>query len=356
MNVFIEYSNNSMSNNQIRSSSSSESIGSAGIGDNIANLQKAKESNLPKLMPEGATGLTEAVYDCIVYVIYCPEHDQIAIANVEKVKCVWLPFVVLPEGVTWQKASHDGVEILIGRQDAEMDAEEAEKTAPVYNMSYLHMLRLQLPSSRMILRLTQFVHLMKNEFFKCCQNNYQVNWIPSADILSNRVSNVWGPELKILTSMLVDTQPQIISEFTLNNTLYYLYLNDSPEQKLMLDAKMTDKIVYDIYSDYIEHCYPAFYMCFESFRAYLIKYGHQDDNTRLTYLFNAASTSKRSFLDFHEFIIAILIMEPKCGLNKLIEARISFIFRLTTTCQIFQQLNEFCFLYLDFMILNKKII
>lgn len=313
-----------MSTSSLTTISSIESISSTGIGDNITNLRIANEANLPKLMPEGTTGTTDAVYDCIVYLIYCSEHDQIAVTNVDKVRCVWLPFVVMPEGVTWLQASHDGVGTLIGRQDAEMDEEEAEKTAPVYQMSYLHMLRIQLPSRRMILRLTQFVHLDKSEYFSCCQNNDRVNWIPSHDILNNNIDKVWGPELKILTSMLVSAQPQIINEFTLSNTLYYLYLAGSPEQKVLQSLSMTEQLVFDIYIDYVEHCYPSFYMCFESFRAYLIKYGYQNDNCKLRKLFLAFATSKRPFIDFYEFLIGLLIMEPKSCNN--LESRNYFVF------------------------------
>lgn len=311
--------------NPPRTAQSSESIGSFGIGDNLAAFQQQKESGLPKLFPEGATALNETVYDSIVYLIYCPEHDKIAVTCVEKVRCTWLPFVILPEGVTWQKASHDGVAILIGRQDAEMDAEEAEKTAPIYTMSYLHMLRIQLPSSKMILRLTQFVHLQKNEFFQCCVNTNRVNWMPSSEIMANRIPKVWGPELRILTSMLVSAQPHIISEFTLSNTLYYLYLNDSPEQKVLMQFQMTDTQIFEVYQDYVEHCYPSFYVSFESFRAYFIKNGHDRDDIKLFRLFNAFSVHRRSFIDFHEFLIGLLIIEPNCPNN--LDARLHFVYR-----------------------------
>src|SRR5690606_33993886 len=143
---------------------------------------------LPRPLPEGSVGLTEPVYDCVVYLIYCAVHDRIAVTNVDKAQCVWLPFVPLPEGVTWEKASHDGVATLIGRQDAEMDAEAAARTTPIYQMSYLHILRLQMASSqRMVARVARFIHLQPSEHWKCCQNSPRIHWIPAGDILANRV-------------------------------------------------------------------------------------------------------------------------------------------------------------------------
>ncbi|KAJ6218593.1 hypothetical protein RDWZM_009750 [Blomia tropicalis] len=303
---------------------------SMGIGD--GTLQSTKSSitgawsDLPSLLPEGVFVLTEPIYDCIVYLIYCPQHDKIAVNNIEKCKCIWLPFVVLPDGVTWERASHDGVAVLIGRNDAEMSAEEAVKTAPIYTMTYLHILHIQLPSNRTVLRLTRFVYLQRNPHFQCCRNTDRVNWLDYADISNRNVTHrSWGPELEIFPRMTWSEPTSVISEFTTKNALFYLQLEKSCEQKLLFEAKLSEQQVLEIYSDYVEHCYPSFYMCFESFRVYMIKYGHPRDENRLFNLYNAFRANFRPFVDFHEFLVGIVILEPDCS-SKL-DARVQLIFR-----------------------------
>ncbi|KAI2803038.1 hypothetical protein BLOT_007161 [Blomia tropicalis] len=299
---------------------------SVGIGSSVViSGRPSSTTELPHLSPEGAALLNEPLYDCIIYLIYCPEHDKIAVTNIEKSKCTWLPFVILPDDVTWQMASHDGVETLIGRNDAEMEAEEAERTAPIYEMHIIHLLRLMMPNNKTVVRLAQFVHLLKNEFFPCCQGTDRVNWLPASDILSDRIEKAWGPELRILSAMLTSPQQHIIIEFGTNNALYYFNLDKSPEQILLKANKLTAEKILDIFTDYVEHCYPAFYMCFESFRAYMLKYGHSNDLGKLSRLYHAFCILGRPFIEFHEFLIGLIALEPNSA-NKL-EARAQLVFR-----------------------------
>ncbi len=256
-----------------------------------------------------------------------------------KSKCIWLPFVALPDGETWIKASHDGVDVLIGRNDPEMDAEEAERQAPIYRMNYLHVMRLQLPSRRTVLRLSQFIYLEANPFFQCCRDTDRVSWLPVADVQQASASHrslprpLWGPEVRILTTMVTSTQRQVVNEFTLSNALYYLNLGGSRQQEVLQAAKLMENHVLEIYSDYIEHCYPAFYMALESFRLYLLRFsGGQSgvasfEEKALERLFNAfrLTEESRSFLDFHELLIGLAAFDPGCPNN--LELRQRFIFK-----------------------------
>lgn len=294
-----------------------QSLESVGIGGSVI----AGRDMLPRLIPEGAISLDESVFDCIVFFIYCPEHEKIAIASYEKFNCVWLPFIILPDNLTWEKASRDGVNMLIGRDDAEMDAEEAEKTTPDYTMSYLHIQRVEL-STRTFIRIAQFIHLKRNAFFQCCQNTIKVNWVSSADVFNNKLSKVWGPELKLFLSMLISNKPHIMSEYKLTHALSPLYQEKTEDYKFLQDMKMTDKKVRDIFNDFVEHCYPSLFMCFESFRAYFVKRGHPKDETALTLLFNAFLSQVRIYLDFHEFLAGMLAIEPNCPPLQFVRLRL----------------------------------
>src|SRR5699024_3053586 len=111
------------------------------------------------------------------------------------------------------------------------------------------------------------------------------------------------------------------------NALYYLHLSGSRQQELLLAAKLTASHVKMIYTDFTEHCYPAFYMCPESLRVYLLKYGVHIEAPVLGPLFHAfgSDDERRSFIDFHEFLIGLVAFEPNVS-NRL-DARSRFIFK-----------------------------
>lgn len=219
-------------------------------------------SDLPRPLPEGVLASNEPLYDCVVYVIYCPDHHNIAVTNSIKCRTVWLPFVPMPEGVTWTTASHDGVSLLIGRNDTEMDGEEAALKAPKYSMAFLNILRLVLPSKKVVVRLGQFVRLESNPNFECCRNTERVNWLPLVDIQTNEIPKLWGPELQQLTAQLAAAeQSQLVQEFTASSTVAILKEeNGTWQQELLRTFKLTERHVHELFLDYIEHCWPALYM------------------------------------------------------------------------------------------------
>lgn len=303
---------------------------SAGIGSDL-NKWSSNADGPPNLTPEGF-GLDSSikVYDAIVYLIYCPEHDKVAVTNVERARVVWLPFVYLPEGVTWMKASQEGVAQIISQRDKEMDAVKAARMAPAFDMQCLNVLRIQLPSEKFVTRLANLVILRKSaeSDFKCCTRSPRINWLRASDILNNRIDKVWGPELKNFTKLMVVNQTEhetVISEYSLQNTLHYLHLADSPEQKLLIASQVKTEHVLEIYEDFLEHCYPAFSMCFESFKHYLAKYGYDKKDPTLPYLFSAASLYGNDYLDFHEVLLCLVALEPTTA-NSL-QARLKFVFR-----------------------------
>ena len=116
-------------------STSFESIGSIGIGKTTTTAQSPSSPNtkliqdIPRLRPEDGGALPDYIclYDCIVYYMMCPNHDRIAITRLKRVRnssnrdrrIIWLPFIVLPDHVTWEQAANDGLTLLFGYKDDE---------------------------------------------------------------------------------------------------------------------------------------------------------------------------------------------------------------------------------------------
>ena len=339
-----------MPNNPAARTSSQGSAGStasqesAGIG---ADLDRTPSNNLdgpPNLTPEGfGLDSTIKVYDAIVYLIYCPEHDKVAVTNVRRARVVWLPFVYLPEGVTWMKASQEGVAQIISQRDKEMEAEKAARMAPVFEMQCLNVLRFQ-TAEKFITRLANLVILRKSPAsdFKCCTPSPRINWLRATDVVHDRILKVWGPELKNFLKMMgavnngaegggagggaLHHHETVLTEYSLANAQHYLQLTDSPEQKLLAAAHVKAEHVAEIYESYVEHCYPAFSMCFESFMHYMALYGgYAKTDPALKYLFGAAMLYGHDYINFHEMLLCLVTLEPTTP-NGL-EARLKFVFR-----------------------------
>ncbi|KAH9415422.1 hypothetical protein DERP_010278 [Dermatophagoides pteronyssinus] len=365
-----------------RSPNTDSSLLSIGIGtiqQQSSSSSTSSSIHLPprcdfvaRLTPEGYHGdqllTSTSVYDCIVYVIYCPKHDRIAVTNVKKMGCIWLPFVSLIDNIndnqtTWQQASHNGVAILIGRQDPELDAKEAERLAPKYTMQYLQILRIQVPiksssssssssspttspklmmTTKTITRITQFVHLQSYDH--CCEDTMRVNWFKSTEILSRKIDKIWGPEIYTMLHTL-DTSSsllsaKIIEEIPLSYALDLLKQSDTDEYDALKYFNLANNhdIIIKIYGNFIQHCFPSTMMSLESFRSYFIKNCDSSlDKNRLLPLFRSFISSKKSetkqtnkhfnddFIDFHEFLIGLIVIDPQT--SDTLMARIRFIFR-----------------------------
>lgn len=308
------------------------SQGSVGIGDGGGGLPPGARDDLPpNLTPEGfSLDPTIKAYDAIIYLIYCPEHDKVVVTNVDRARCVWLPFVCLSESVTWKKACKDGVNNIIGNTNPELDAKVAAKMTPEFEINYLGIFRIQMPTTeKFVTRLANFVLLKKapEVQFKCCQSSARVTWVPVADILAGKVDKIWGPELLTYTKMLTDksvgAQTSITTEFTLKNSLYYLLLDGSEEQELLNECQVKAEHIMEIYEDYLEHCYPSFGMAFESFRFYLAKYGYNKNELMLLLkIFNSFSLFGRGYLEFQEMMLGIIAMEPTTKQSNKARARL----------------------------------
>lgn len=214
-----------------------------------------------------------------------------------------------------------------------MEAEEAERLAPKYAMSYLNILRIDVGKGRVLHRVTQLVRLEENAVYECCRNTERVFWLPLADVeqATTRITKLWGPELKTFTQLIAGQPASPESAFQLVDEMgsRLQYLQGSWQETLLNEFKMTESSVHEVFMEFIEHCYPSTYMSRESLRVYFLKYGLALEDERLLRLFNAFSQcldQKRPHcVHFHEFITSLLCIEPNCP-SKL-EGRHRFIFR-----------------------------
>jgi len=166
--------------------------------------------------------------------------------------------------------------------------------------------------------------------FRCCQNTKRIQWLPINEVLAANVEKVWGPELSLFGRLAKETKPQGIDEFGLEQAFFYVP-KDPPrslEEAMLKALQIGETEVEKLYSDFIEHCFPAFFMTIDSFKDYMTKYSYHKNDSRFPLLFNAFNYNKNGYLSFHELLLGLASTEPNTANG---EARIKFIFRYYDT-------------------------
>lgn len=302
------------------------SVESIGIGNGKTR------TILPKVVykPESIIKATSQMFDCVVFLIYCPEHDNVLMINNEYTKIAWLPYTIhLQETNTWKQTTQTGIEALIGRKDPEMDSSKAEKMEPKYSVSYLQIMRIQSSTQKFYTRIAMYVKL-KPSNFKCCHNENHMVWYSATDLIKNNIKNCWGPEVKLLLEEIKKREEKsqskdLIEELSLTQCHYYLLKKNSCEQELLVNNKIKAEHLIEIYDEYLNHTYPAVDMCYRAFKCFLVKYGFEPKLKTFSLLFKAFTSSSREYVDFNEFIIGLVCIEPSCSDKE--KARIRMVFR-----------------------------
>lgn len=268
-------------------------------------------------------------YNSCAYMIYCPSHDQIAICKPKNAHFVWLPFTVFTNNRSWNEGALTGsYEILSG---GVTERTVALKHNPPYEEAKLiEVYRLQLPqSANFVIRLMYFIKLSpnsSNKNFKCCQDTDQIVWVSNSTIAKNELRYVWGPEIFNFCRWITHPGRQKVRENGIEFALYYLPRDQAknPEEEMLKTAKMTEKDVERLYGDYIDHCFPSFYMTVWSFKVYMVKYKFEQNDKKLVRLFNTFNFNRNGFLSFHELLLGLASIEPATMHG---QARVKFVFR-----------------------------
>ena len=151
----------------------------------------------------------------------------------------------------------------------------------------LQLFRLQLPQTQKFnIRLIYYIKLeTKSSDFKCCANNKRIRWVSLTDVQNSHLENLWGPEVVIYSRYLSGRIIQRIDEYSLDNAFLYVP-RDPPrnlEETMLKSTNFTEKDVERLYSDFIEHCFPAFFMTLTAFSDYMSKYGFEKMDKKLGY-------------------------------------------------------------------------
>lgn len=290
------------------------------------------------ILPIGPiTSIYEKIYDCSCFFIHCAKHNKICILKTPQSSFIFIPFVIRSPLSSWTKNARDCIALILSN-DSTTRYEYLKKYPPYDYLQLLEILRLQVPqTSRFVLRHSFYVRINVtnlDKYFTCCTTSKRLSWLDMNYVQQGLVENIWGPELvefcqkyhKIQKNTNEFSLLQRIIEFGSNQVFKF---NPSAEPKnleesLLQSMKITENDIERLYNDFLEHCYPSFYMTFESFRQYISRTNMDIVEFNLKRLFNAFNYMMNGFLSFHELLLGLVSLEMETPHD---EVRIKFVFR-----------------------------
>lgn len=273
---------------------------------------------------------TSRLCDCCVLILHCDAHNQIALYNTvnsdSQQTYRWFPYLhILPKS-TWHHILMSTIFLILGQN---------VKKNYFTVMSCLNLFRLQLPRTQhFITRMIYYVRLNSKLIDPCLANTNKdkqinVEWVPVPDILKNQVTNLWGPEVNHYVQIIDKRLPikQSIVEYSVKEAFSVFPIREAPqnrEEEMLLESKVSEKDVERFYDDYIDHCFPCFFMNFSSFKAYMTRHNIETNEHKLGLYFNAFRFLEKPYMSFHELLIGLVAIDRE---TVHCETRLKIIFR-----------------------------
>ena len=204
--------------------------------------------------------------------------------------------------------------------------------------------------------------------FKCCTDTARLQWLAVDFVSQGLIRNCWGPELvELARQVMVVTaaaaaatagtgeenqqqqQPpaaapvfrQRLQEQSVEQLFEILPRLDGSSQtsanqqcspdshtESLKKIKTSKNDIERLFADYLDHCYPSFYMTYDSFRHYLARNGFETNQVRVKRFFRAFNRAANGYLSFNELLLGLICMERE---TPHVEFRIRFVFNYYDT-------------------------
>lgn len=293
----------------------------------IDDDEDSSRSNPPSTPPPTTSSksqlpnVTNNVYDNCCFVIFCQVHKKIMLTN-DTLK--FFPSVPLKSNDTWLNLStKEAMFLLFGTNNKISLALDLQKTdIPFQKFMLLHIFRYQLPQTqKFITRLIYLVILEPRP--SCCKNTNYFIWAPIQDAISSKISNVRGPEVSFFSSLVKTQTSKPVSsylvEFGLKDAFKFVPRNPTRarvdenatdnDSAGCLPVKMSD--IENLYADFIEHCFPSFFMTRESFQMFMVKHEIEMNPKVIYRYFQAFQYRNKHYIQFHELLNGLYLIDPR---------------------------------------------
>ncbi|KPM06823.1 serine/threonine protein phosphatase-like protein 6 [Sarcoptes scabiei] len=282
------------------------------------------------LMRDGPDLYRTILKNICAYAIRCP-HNRIVVQKLRKHFGYWLPYVYTDENERYTKT----IEMI--QQRFRDDLKRFAIILILFSLLLFSDVNVSETDHK-----TSISNVLSENFLKNVQlySIYRFQ-LPDGLFISRESVQYQSPKIFELNSddIMKYFHRKISSKLDKSKTV------DDQLSLLMIESKFTENDVVKIYSDFVQHCFPAMHMPFCSFLEYfkLMDFFHkhsdteQDDllttdeifkdetyNEFLWNLFRSFSLRKKPSLSFNEFLLGLAALDPK---TPTVQLRCTYIFR-----------------------------
>lgn len=330
--------------------SSAGSVASVGMGGGQQAMmpQKLEAKYISLRSQNGSQERTKATYDCVAYLLYCTEHDKMAVSQVDG-EVYWFPFITR-DGRTWNTAMLAGLQLMLEKRDGD-GALVRPANLEDANLYTLERFRLQTVDQNWSERMTQFVAIKRCD--KTCESKgggSNLLWLSATELIANCDSVFWGPEFRQDFTRFREHADKLyqlhVVEQCIDPVGQHLWECNSSTLMGILLSNVLPTQMYDLYEAYLWHNYPAHHMSLASFRIFLLKIGFSAKDAAVKSMATDEATAPvltaaifraclqrperderivGDYIDFHDLVYALVAMDPNTPTEK---PRIRFLFSL----------------------------
>lgn len=263
------------------------------------------------------------IFECVACILVCKVHSKVALCKLGRDKGLWLPVSPVKDSESWQSTMVERLKVILGKQ------EQLTFSPP----TVFQMHKIQVPNIGKWVTRVIFKSVLDSTTDKsvaqCCQSNPLVNWIDYTEF--KNMQGVWGNEpLAFFEPGLVEKGTYF--ESNLKDPVK-LIPKDNPKniyEELINMSGILERDIIRLYSEYLQHTYPAQFMSCFSFSEYLRKIGWTSTKEEMASIFRSflfMSTTANS-VNFHEFLLGLAAMEKQISHEGNIgQLRMGYIFR-----------------------------
>ena len=292
----------------------------------------------------------ERLYDTIqlIFTCHCGTHRKVALTEVDG-RGLYLPFCPIKHGQSWMDAIGQFIQGKLLRENvaklppdvsaklnASGSSSGSSSSSPSSSSSsssmsslsptpfttepiLVELLRVQLPLYLdFVVRSTYRIQLTSAACkAKLCADNSIIGWYPAGGQLKAALGKnpLFGPEPQLMihpNGKVIKLEPsERCREVAITELFAYQCIDELREQKIGATGTTKDDIL-RAFGDYLQHVYPSEFMHESSFGAYL-KRANLKITGNVSGLFRAFAARERSYIDFEEFIIGLLIVGRLIG-------------------------------------------
>ena len=297
-----------------------------------ASSNSSSEQTLELDEQHNLSNIGTSVYDNCCFLIYCDRHQNILLTKGTK---KFMPHAQLLASKPWYECSLEAaLGIVLGKVISDIQMEHYKQNPPFKQFVLAQIFRYQLPQSERFLTRLIFLVTLQTSKIQCCRSTNICRWYSISEAVASELST-WGPEVSFYANICMSGNVKILNtveEYSLQDA--YKYMNESFEDDQHIDrhqeelsvllANLSTHDVERLYAEYIEHCFPSFFITRDSFLIFMTKHEIETRPQVALRYFSAFRSRGKHYMEFSELLLGLAAIDSR---TSHAEARLKLVFR-----------------------------